>query len=174
MDEDRSPLVSIPRLRTQRLLLREYRMADFDAFAAHLADPVSTAFTGTHDRRNAWRIFGCNIGGWFLQGTGWWAVELLEGGGMVGYVGAFFRETWPEIEIGWGTFRTHWGNGIATEAVAEVLRWVFEVRKDKRAIALIDAKNVRSRRVAEKLGMTYEAETELFGQPVGRYFRSRT
>jgi RimJ/RimL family protein N-acetyltransferase len=139
MDEERSPLVSIPRLRTQRLLLREYRMADFDAFATHLADPVSTEFTGTHDRRNAWRIFGCNIGGWFLLDTGWWAVEPLEGGGMVGYVGAFFRETWPEM---------------------------------KRAIALIDAKNVRSRRVAEKLGMTYEAEAELFGQPVGRYFRS--
>jgi RimJ/RimL family protein N-acetyltransferase len=149
-------------------------MADFDGFAAHLADPLSTEFTGAHDRRNAWRIFGCNIGYWCLQGTGWWAVEPLEGGGMVGYVGAFFRETWPEIEIGWGTFRAHWGHGIATEAVAEVLRWVFEVRKEKRAIALIDAKNLRSRRVADKLGMTYEAETELFGEPVGRYFQSRT
>ena len=174
MDEDRAPAISVPHLRTKRLLLREYRTLDFDAFAKHLGDPVSMDVLGTHDRRNAWRIFGCNVGYWLLQGTGWWAVEPLEGGGMVGYVGAFFRETWPEIEIGWGTLREHWGRGIATEAVAEVLRWVFEVRKDKRAIALIDAKNVRSRRVAEKLGMTYEAETELFGQPVGRYFRSRT
>jgi len=172
MAEDRSPPVSVPHLRTQRLLLREYRMADFDAFAKHLGDPVSTEFTGSHDRRNSWRIFGCNIGGWLLQGTGWWAVERLEGGGMIGYVGAFFRETWPEIEIGWGTFRAHWGRGYATEAVSEVLRWVFEVRKEKRAIALIDAANKRSLRVAEKLGMKYEAESELFGEPVGRYFKS--
>jgi RimJ/RimL family protein N-acetyltransferase len=172
MAEDPSPPVSVPRLRTQRLLLREYRMPDFDAFATHLADPVSMEILGTHDRRNAWRIFGCNMGGWFLQGTGWWAVEPLEGGGMVGYVGAFFRETWPEIEIGWGTFREHWGRGFATEAVAAVLRWVFEVRKERRAIALIDAKNARSLRVAEKLRMTYEAETELFGDPVGRYVKS--
>lgn len=171
MVDDRSPPFLVPRLRTQRLFLREYRMADFDAFAKHLGDPVSTEFTGTHDRRTSWRIFGCSAGYWALQGTGWWAVEPLEGGAMVGYVGAFFRETWPEIEVAWGTFREHWGRGYATEAMAEVLRWVFEVRKEKRAIALIDAENKRSLRVAEKLGMTHEAETELFGEPMGRYVR---
>jgi RimJ/RimL family protein N-acetyltransferase len=171
MPEDRSPSVSVPHLLTQRLLLREYRMSDFDAFATNHADPITTEFTGVHDRRNAWRIFGCNTGGWLLQGTGWWAVEPLEGGGMIGCVGAFFRETWPEIEVGWGIFREHWGRGYAAEAVAEMLRWVFEVRRERRAIALIDAKNARSLRVAEKLGMTYEAETELFGTPVGRYFK---
>ncbi len=170
--EDRSPPVSVPRLRTARLLLREYRMADFDVFARSFADPVMTEFTGAHDRRNAWRIFGCNAGGWLLQGTGWWALEPLEGGGMVGCVGAFFREGWPEVEIGWNVFPSHWGKGLAPEAVAEVLRWVFEERKERRATALIDAKNARSLRVAEKLGMTYEAETELFGKPVGRYVKS--
>lgn len=174
MHEDRSPPVSVPRLRSKRLLLREYRMTDFDAFAAHFADPLSTEFTGgTYDRRTAWRIFGCNVGGWVLQGTGWWAVEPLEGGSMVACVGAFFRETWPEIEIGWTVFREHWGKGFAPEAVAEVLRWVFEDREERRATALIDATNARSRRVAEKLGMTYEAETELFGHPVGRYVKTR-
>jgi RimJ/RimL family protein N-acetyltransferase len=172
MVDDRSPAISVPHLRTKRLLLREYRMSDFDAFAKHLGDPISTEFTGTYDRRTSWRIFGCNIGYWLLQGTGWWAVESLEGGGMVGYVGAFFRETWPEIEVGWGVFRDHWGRGYATEAMAEVLRWVFEVRKEQRAIALIDAGNARSLRVAEKLGMTYEAEADLFGEPVGRFFKS--
>jgi len=172
MVEAHSPPVSVPHLRTKRLLLREYRLADFDAFAQHLADPVSSEFTTRADRRDAWRIFGCNVGGWVLQGTGFWAFEPLEGGGMVGYVGAFFRETWPDIEIAWGTLRSHWGRGFATEAVTEALRWVFEVRKEKRAIALINAKNARSLRVAEKLGFAYEAETELFGSAVGRYVRS--
>lgn len=173
MDADRSPPVSIPRLRTKRLLLREYRTADFDAFARELADPESTVFTTrTVDRRSAWRIFGCQMGDWVLRGAGWWAFESLEGGPMIGYVGAFFRETWPEIEIGWGTYRTHWGRGFATEAVAEVLRWVFEVRQERRATALIAAKNTRSLRVAEKLGFAYESETELFGTPVGRYVKT--
>jgi RimJ/RimL family protein N-acetyltransferase len=173
MLDDRSPPVSVPHLRTQRLLLREYRMADFDAFAANLADPVATEFTGTHDRRTAWRIFGCCTGDWILQGAGWWGVEPLGGGGMVGYVGAFFRETWPEIEIGWGVFRAEWGRGFATEAVAEVLRYVFDVREEQRATALIHPDNARSLRVAEKVGMTYESEAELFGTRVGRFVRSR-
>ncbi len=46
------------------------------------------------------------------------------------------------------------------------------MRKERLAIALIDAKNKRSLRVAEKLGMKYEAQAELFGEPVGRYFKN--
>ena len=81
---DRSPSVSIPRLRTQRLTLREPRAEDFDAFAAHLGDPETTAFIGSADRQTAWRIFGCQAGLWLLHGTGWWIVEQRETGQVVG------------------------------------------------------------------------------------------
>ena len=90
----------IPRLHTPRLLLREYRTADFDAFAANLSDPEATVFIDSADRKSAWRIFASQTGLWLLQGAGWWAVELRETGEHVGNVGAFFREGWPEIEIG--------------------------------------------------------------------------
>lgn len=106
MLKKRSPAVSVPHLETARLTLREYRMTDFDTFAAHLADEKSMAFLGVNDRRTAWRIFGSNAGGWLLQGTGWWAIEQRGSGVLVGNVGAFFREGWPEIELGWNTFRT--------------------------------------------------------------------
>jgi RimJ/RimL family protein N-acetyltransferase len=167
-----SPPVSIPRLVTPRLLLREYRMADFDGFAANLADADAMTFLGVHDRRNAWRIFGCNTGGWLLQGAGWWSVEARESGALVGNVGAFFREGWPEIEIGWNTFRAHWGKGFATEAGAEVVRYAFEVRAERRVTALIDPQNAASLRVAANLRLAHEADTELFGKTVGRYVRA--
>jgi len=170
--EDHSPPVSVPRLQTRRLTLREYRMDDFDAFAAHLADPRATTFVGTHDRRNAWRIFGSNAGGWLLQGVGWWAVELRESGALVGNVGAFFRETWPEIEIGWNTFHAYWGQAIATEAATEVVRYVLEARGERRVTALIDPLNAASLRVAAHLGMTYEADADFFGKLIGRYVRA--
>ena len=169
--QDRSPPASVPRLRTRRLTLREYRVGDFDAFAANVADPVAMAILGTHGRRDAWRMFGCNTGGWLLHGAGWWAIELSDSGAFVGTIGAFFRETGPDIEIGWNTFRAHWGKGIATEAATEVVRHVFEDRAERRAIALIDAANAASLRVAAHVGMTYEADTELFGVTVGRYVR---
>jgi RimJ/RimL family protein N-acetyltransferase len=172
--QDCSPPFSVPRLHTPRLTLREYRMADFDAFAANLADEEAMTFLGAvHDRRTAWRIFGCNAGGWLLQGVGRWSVELRADGTLVGNVGAFFRETWPEIEIGWNIWRAHWGQGIATEAATEVVRYAFEVRGERRVTALIDAGNTASLRIAARLGMTYEGDTDLFGETVGRYARAR-
>jgi RimJ/RimL family protein N-acetyltransferase len=168
-----SSAVSVPHLETARLTLREYRMADFDTFAAHLADGKSMAFLGVNDRRTAWRIFGSNAGGWLLQGAGWWAIEQRGSGVLVGNVGAFFREGWAEIELGWNTFRAFWGQGIAREAATEVLRHVFEERGEQRATALVDGGNAPSLRVAAHLGMTYESEVDLFGNPVGRYVKAR-
>jgi RimJ/RimL family protein N-acetyltransferase len=69
---------SIPRLRTSRLLFREYRAADLDLFAAHFADPESTRYIGSSSRREAWRLFGSCMGAWVINGVGWWAVELLD------------------------------------------------------------------------------------------------
>jgi RimJ/RimL family protein N-acetyltransferase len=170
---EHSPAVSIPRLQTLRLTLREYRMADFDAFAAHLGDEESMAIHGVNDRRTAWRIFGANTGGWLLQGAGWWAIERRDSGVLVGNIGAFFREGWPEIELGWNTFRVFWGQGIASEAASEVLRHVFEERGERRATALVHHGNAPSLRVAAHLGMTYESQVDLFGTPLGRYVRAR-
>jgi RimJ/RimL family protein N-acetyltransferase len=174
MLKDHAPAVSIPRLETARLMLREYRMTDFDAFAAHLADERSMALLGILDRWTAWRIFGLNTGGWVLQGAGWWAIEERASGALVGNVGAFFREGWPEIELGWNTFRAHWGRGIAREAAGEVLRHAFEDRGEMRATALVSANNAPSLRVAAHLGMTYESEVALFGKPMGRYVKARS
>jgi RimJ/RimL family protein N-acetyltransferase len=168
---ERSPAISIPRLRTERLLLREYRTADFDAFAAQLVDPEATKFIDTADRKSAWRVFTAQMGLWVLQGAGWWAVELRETGEVVGNVGAFFREGRPDIEIGWNTYRAFWGRGFATEAAGEAIRHAFEDRGERRVTALIDAGNIASLRVAAHLGLEHEANDELFGKPVGRYAR---
>lgn len=172
---EHSPSVSVPRLFTDRLALREYRMADFDAFDAHLADAAAMKMKrmlGHHDRRTAWRIFASNVGGWMLHGVGWWAVELRESSTLVGNAGAFYREGWPELEIGWNTFRPFRGRQIATEAAAAVLRYAFDTRGERRVITLIDAMNEPSRRVAARLGFVYEAEADFYGQPIGRYGRS--
>ena len=164
--EDHSPPVSVPRLRTSRLTLREYRLSDFDAYAAH------AVALGIADRRRARGIFGANIGEWLLTGAGWWAVELRDSSTLVGNIGAFFRETCSEIELGWNTFEAHRAQGIATEAATAVVRYVFDVRRERRVTALIDASNTASLRVAAHVEMTFEADTDLYGSPVGRYVRA--
>jgi RimJ/RimL family protein N-acetyltransferase len=166
---DHSSPVSVPRLQTRRLLLREYRAEDFDAFAAHLDDPGSTAFIGSADRQTAWRIFGCHTGLWLLHGAGWWAVELRETGQLVGTVGAFIREGLAGIEIGWNTYEAFRGQGFASEAGAEAVRYALTVRGEPQVRAFIDPGNTPSIRVAQSLGMRYEAEADLYGKAVRRY-----
>ncbi len=76
--------------------------------------------------------------------------------------------------MGWNTYRAYWGKGIANEAAAAVLDYAFEVRGEPKVRALITSGNESSRRVAERLGMTYEMETELNGKRVNSYTRERT
>lgn len=165
--------ISVPYLHTERLLLREYRRQDFDAFAAHLADPVSAAHLGTSDRQTAWRFFCSQAGQWLIHGAGWWAVEEKASGRLVGTIGAFFREDATEMELGWNTYRAFWGHGFANEAAAAVVNHAFEIRGEPKVQALINPANESSLRVARRLGLTYEADTELYGKTVGIYARER-
>lgn len=154
-------------------MLREYRREDFDAFAAHLADPVSAAHLVPADRQAAWRIFCSQAGLWLIHGAGWWAVEEKATGRLVGSVGAFFREDSTVMELGWNTYRAFWGQGFATEAAAAALHHALEVRREPTVRAVIASTNTSSLRVAERLGLTYEAETEIVGKAVGVYMRGR-
>jgi RimJ/RimL family protein N-acetyltransferase len=165
---------SVPTRHTERLLLREYRREDFDAFAAHLADPVSTAHLGPADRGAAWRIFCSQAGLWLIHGAGWWSVEEKETGRLVGNVGAFFREDATVMELGWNTYRAFAGQGFANEAAAAALHHAFEVRREPKVRALIAASNASSLSVAKRLGLTHEADTEIHGKAVGIHTRERS
>lgn len=165
---------SVPHLQTERLALREYRRADFDLFADHLVNPESSVHLGSADRQTAWRIFTSHAGLWLVDGAGWWAIEDKETGQLVGSVGAFFREQSTVIEMGWNTYRAFWGKGIANEAAAAVLNYVFEVRRELKVRALISSGNESSRRVADRLGLIYEMETELNGKVISSFMRERT
>jgi RimJ/RimL family protein N-acetyltransferase len=165
--------VAIPRLETERLLLREYRMQDFEAFAAAQADPEWGKYLGVSDRRNAFRAFGHQTGLWTLQGCGFWMCELKESKAPVGTLGAFFREGWPEMEIGWTTFRPFWGKGYAHEGARAAIRYAFEERKEKRVTALITDKNAPSIKLAEKLGMKRDSIAKIFDEEVQRFALAR-
>ncbi len=175
------PPTPVPRVTTERLVLRELRLQDFEAYAAFMADPVATRFlTQTADRRVAWRGFAALSGQWLLNGAGWWGVEVAATGEMVGTVGAFFRETEigkgsdAVLEVGWTVYPAHQRRGYATEAARAALAHGFAHHDVKRAIAYVGTENVASSKVALAIGMTHDGETEFWDEPVIRYARSRT
>jgi RimJ/RimL family protein N-acetyltransferase len=55
-------------------------------------------------------------------------------------------------ELGWALMRAYWGHGYATEAAAAIRNWAAERLKIDRLVSLISPENVRSQRVAERLG----------------------
>lgn len=168
--------VSIPRLTTERLLLRELRSNDFDAYATFAADPRAMEFmSGVLDRRNAWRAFSSMTGAWNLTGAGWWAVELATTGELVGMVGGFFRETEFDrgaeavLELGWTIFPAFWRRGYASEAAKAALACSFDRHPVRRVVAVVDPGNVASIGVCKSIGMTLDGEIDFYGEPAIRY-----
>ncbi|HEY0626809.1 MAG TPA: GNAT family N-acetyltransferase [Allosphingosinicella sp.] len=163
-----------PVLETERLILREQRLGDFDRHAAMLADPLVYRFVGNMPtaREDAWRkLIGC-CGLWNMLGYGYWSVELKSTGTYIGQVGFadFKREMQPTIEgipeMGWILAPETHGQGLASEAVAAGLRWSDEALGGPEVTAIIDPGNAGSIRVAEKAGFTSRENATYKGEPI--------
>jgi RimJ/RimL family protein N-acetyltransferase len=112
---------------------------------------------------------------WESWGLSLCSLERKEDGLVVGRVGFLLwdPETWEvggtEVEIGWLLAREHWGRGYASEAAVALRDWAFDERGLTRLISLINHENLRSIRVAERIGERYERDVEIQGKP-GRLY----
>lgn len=86
-----------------------------------------------------------------------WAITRRESGKMIGTCG-FTRINGEanSAEVGYVINPSFWGCGLATEAVAAIVRFGFEELHLHRIEARYMVGNDRSRRVMEKLGMKFE------------------
>ncbi|MBF2048397.1 MAG: GNAT family N-acetyltransferase [Elainella sp. C42_A2020_010] len=156
-------------LETDRLLLRLFREADLDAYAEMCADPEAMQYIGPGhplSRAESWRSMATMLGHWQLRGYGLWAVEEKASREMIGRIGCWNPEGWPEFEIGWMLRRPFWGKGLATEAAKAAIEYAFQTLGRTHIVSLIVPQNQRSIRFAERLGEKLEGRTEIFGREV--------
>lgn len=144
-------LAGVPELRTERLILRAPRTADFDVFADYAGSERSRYTGGPQTRELAWRAF-CHITGhWVHRGFGPFVVEA--GGEALGTVGPFHPVGWPEPEIAWTMWRpAAEGRGYAHEAAQAARRFAYDSLGWTTAISMIDPDNTRSQALARRLG----------------------
>jgi [ribosomal protein S5]-alanine N-acetyltransferase len=156
-------------LQTERLILRHFSSADDEAlYKAIFNDPEVMRFSDgiqSLEWTHAW-IQHCQQDYYEAKGYGPFAVIERSARRLIGYCGLFyFSEVngQPEIELGYRLARSAWGRGYATEAAIAVRDYAFTTLGIKRLVSIIDPSNIASIRVAEKLGMRFEAEVMFEG-----------
>ncbi|MBR8829054.1 MAG: GNAT family N-acetyltransferase [Gomphosphaeria aponina SAG 52.96 = DSM 107014] len=160
----------IPKLETPRLILRGWTEKDLDAYADMCSDPDVMRYINQEgkvfSRAESWRNMAMVMGHWLLRGYGLWAVEKRSHGAMIGRVGLWQPEGWPDLEVGWTLHKDFWGQGFATEAAQASLNYAFTVMGETELISLINPHNLASQRVAERLGMKQVRIEKVMGHEV--------
>ncbi len=171
------------RIETARLVLRQPVLADVPALAEINADPEVMRYIGDGSVRTAdqtARGIRQVIGDWAERGYGMFSVDRRDTGEYLGWVTlaepTFLPEVLPAVEIGWRLGRRNWGQGFATEAAREVVRFGFESCGLDRVLSIRHPDNHASRRVMEKLGLHFDFQTTVpaHGLPAMVYSISRS
>lgn len=156
------------RVRTDRLCLRPPTRRDAETLYDLFADPEVMHALGKEpvSRLEEARVMVEDaIAGWRTDGLGAFTLERAADREVVGQAGLTVFDTrgwqpsnWADAgphaqpELGWALIRAHWGNGYATEAAAAIRDWAHRARSIDQLVSLIFSDNVRSQRVAERLG----------------------
>ena len=157
------------RIETDRLVLRNWREEDRQAFFEMNADPeVMRFFERTRSRAEADVAFDRFVREIDRNGYGFWAMELRDIGQVIGFTGLrdihFDAPFTPAVEIGWRLLTSHWGNGYATEAARASLAYGFQQMALPEIVSFAVPENWPSRRVMERIGMRREPQYD-FGYP---------
>lgn len=162
----------VPRLLTERLVLRGFTEADLDAYAAIQADPEVMRHLGVgpsagkpRTREETWTGMALLMGQWALKGYGTFALEERASGRFIGRAGILHLAGWPEPELAYVLARPAWGKGYATEACQAALAWAWRHLPAERIVSFIKPGNTASERVAARLGAVREGPAVLLGVP---------
>ena len=150
----------IEQIKTERLILRQWKNSDLEPFAKLNADSrVREFFPSILSREESdasVEIISQNIE---TNGWGFWAVSCPGISDFIGMVGIsevkFAASFVPAVEIGWRLAQEHWGKGYATEAARAAAGFGFSTLDLEEIVAFTTVQNDRSRHVMKKIGMQH-------------------
>ncbi|PWU07159.1 MAG: hypothetical protein C5B43_00765 [Verrucomicrobia bacterium] len=149
----------IPRIKTERLLLRPFCLYDVKPYFALITDP--NVLQGTdmpHELEEG------TIREWIIGHSDFWQrrrelfllATNLETREIVGSVSLFTYDRHNKADLGYWIAYKEWGKGYATEATRAVVKFAFRTMKLHRLEANHLVRNPSSGNVLTKIGFQYE------------------
>ena len=150
-------------LETPRLILRHQVLSDLDALWALYCNPNITKYIPDAPRTRAEAQEELE---WHMHGhpkhpeLGLWATVHKDNSKFIGRCGLlpWTIDGQQEVEVAYTIAEEYWGQGLGSEAAQAILNYGFEILNLSRLICMIDPENTASRKVAEKIGMSFEKE----------------
>jgi len=149
-------------IQTERLLLREFTLADEIDVHEYASDPLVPRYMdwGPNTPEMTRRV----VLSWLEQQKKWpraevnLAIEVLETGKLIGSISLRISDRERGVaDFGFVLNRNYWNQGYVTEASRALLDTAFATLKLRRVVATCDTRNLASARVMEKAGMQREA-----------------
>jgi len=143
-------------LETPRLILRRFRPEDWPDLKDYILREEVRRFEPPYPST----VEGImEMASWLSESLDFWAVSLKQSGKVIGQVHCGLREQpdWRCRNLGYVLNPDWWGQGMATEAAARVMRHGFEDLGCRRFCSGCNPLNIASWKVLEKLGMRREA-----------------
>jgi ribosomal-protein-alanine N-acetyltransferase len=154
-------------LETERLIIRKFAPEDLDKLIELRLDEEVNKYLGGTRLQNPEAIakrlqfyMDCHE----KFGFGMSAMIWKETGEMIGWSGLQPLETTGEIEVGYGMAKEFWRRGIGLECARAWLEYGFNTVGLERIVAVAIPENTGSRRIMEKLGMTYYKTDISYGE----------
>jgi ribosomal-protein-alanine N-acetyltransferase len=148
-----------PLLATERLSLCEYSTEHLEDIFAVRSDPVVQLYNSEphRTRQDTLKFIEHERENYRLKKEIIWALRQRASGRVIGSVSVFDWDRYHRrAAMGYDLVRDCWGQGYAQEAIRAVLRFAFESMCLNRMEIWTSAANVRSTRLAERLGFVRE------------------
>jgi len=156
----------LPRIKTERLLLRTYTTDDLESVYLIISDKDVMRFFSadvTVERETVLTSLPRRMEKWKTQGFGQFGVFDKRSEKLIGYCGLQYLDNTNEVEIYYGFFKDFWGKGLATEAAKAVLRFGFEQVELEKIVAVTHPENTASQKVLLKLSFKQKENTVFYG-----------
>ncbi len=151
----------LPRLETERLVLRKLTDDDAAELFVYASDPQVARFVVWHPHQtleDSRAFIGSVLDAYRRGEVAPWGLEHRQDGRLVGTCGFIaWHAAHRKAEVGYAMARPYWGQGLMAEAVRAVIAFGFERMQLLRVEALCELPNLASARVLEKVGMSQEA-----------------